>query len=369
MKKTIRRTIRILLYVVILFALYVIASIGHGTITDYQPEEAIKLDVDGGTAEKVVSDSVLTLLNWNVGFGGLGKECNFFYDSGGFFTSGGKMVRASRKVVEKNVEGALQTLQTHDVDFYLLQEVDVKSRRSYRINQHEKYQDVLPDYAATMAVNYKVGRVPIPLLQPWGPMGKVHSGLGTYSRFQPTEATRYQFPGNYSWPMSIFQLDRCFSLHRFPTAWGKDLVVINTHNSAYDDGSLKKQQMAYLQSFLIEEYEEKGNYVIVGGDWNQCPPNFKFDSFMDEGGEEAGIGYSQINIANDYVPDGWQWGYDPRIPSNRKVKDNYVKGETFITLIDFYLTSPNIQLLAVRGVNQDFEYSDHQPILLQVRLK
>ena len=85
-------------------------------------------------------------------------------------------------------------------------------------------------------------------------------------------------------------------------------MLINVHHSAYDaDGSLKRQEMAYLKELLLAEYK-KGHYVIVGGDWNQCPPYFPFDSFKP--GETAG--YQQLNIPSDYVPKDWLWAYDPR---------------------------------------------------------
>ncbi|NJM15622.1 MAG: hypothetical protein HC896_09855 [Bacteroidales bacterium] len=68
-------------------------------------------------------------------------------------------------------------------------------------------------------------------------------------------------------------LDRCFLLQRFGLSNGKQLVVINTHNSAYDDGTLRNLQMNYLKTILKNE-QASGNYIIVGGDWNQCPPGF-----------------------------------------------------------------------------------------------
>ncbi|MEO1436541.1 MAG: endonuclease/exonuclease/phosphatase family protein, partial [Bacteroidota bacterium] len=73
-------------------------------------------------------------------------------------------------------------------------------------------------------------------------------------------------------------------------------------------------------------------------------------------------------IANDYLPEGWLWAYDTTTPTNRKLADAYVKGETFTTLIDFYLVSPNVKIERVRTINQDFQYSDHQPVILYARL-
>ena len=45
-------------------------------------------------------------------------------------------------------------------------------------------------------------------------------------------------------------LDRCFLVNRYPVSNGNELLMINTHNSAYDDGSLRKQQMDFLKDFL-----------------------------------------------------------------------------------------------------------------------
>ena len=48
---------------------------------------------------------------------------------------------------------------------------------------------------------------------------------------------------------------------------------------------------------------------------------------------------------------------------------NVQKGKTFTTLIDFYLVSPNVEILEVKTIDLDFKYSDHQPISLKVKLK
>ncbi|MEM7105890.1 MAG: endonuclease/exonuclease/phosphatase family protein [Bacteroidota bacterium] len=365
MKKSLVFVFKLILAFIILAVLYVGITMLLGTINDFKPEEVIELEVEGKAAENVVSDTFLTFANWNVGYGGLGAESNFFYDAGGFLTDKGKMVRAKKEWVNKNIDGALDFIKNNQADFYLFQEVDRNSKRSYHINQYDKYLGILPGYASTYSVNYKVGRVPLPILQPWKVMGKMDSGLGTYTRFSPNQSTRFQFPGSYSWPTRIFQLDRCMAVHRFQTAFGKELIVINTHNSAYDDGSMKKQQMEYMKNLLIEEYE-KGNYVVVGGDWNQCPPYFKYDTFSKGAG---GKGYSQLNIDPEFLPADWIWAYDPVVPTNRKLTDTYVKEESFQTLIDYYLVSPNVEVVSVKGVDQDFQFSDHQPVMLKVRLK
>ncbi len=361
--KWIRLALRALLLFVLLIALYVGGTLLVGTLSDYQPDAVEPLVPFRESETTLHTDSIFTALIWNIGYGGLGRESDFFFDSGHYLTSGGHDVRPPREVVRKNVEGIVQTIRTHAADYYLLQEVDRHSRRSFFTNEFEAIAEALPGYAAFFATNYRVWRMPLPLAEPWNAYGRVESGLATCLKVQPYESFRYQLPGNFSWPTRIFQLDRCVSLHRIRTRFGPDLVVMNIHHSAYDDGALKQQQNDFLRKLAIGEYE-RGSFVLIGGDWNQCPPGFPFDKFMPGRTQ----GYTQLNLPADFMPEGWQWVHDPDTPTNRKVRHPYVPDSTFVTLIDFYLLSPNLEALEVRTIDLDFEYSDHQPVWLKARV-
>jgi endonuclease/exonuclease/phosphatase family metal-dependent hydrolase len=361
--KLLKTIFKLLGVLIVLFLLDIGIVLIHGTMTDYQPEAAIPLISTQKANENIIQDSIISLVIWNVGFGGLGKESDFFYDDGRFLTPGDKMIHTEKKYVEKNIQGATQFLKNTKADFFLLQEVDFDSDRSYNINQYEAYQKSLPNYSSYFAPNYQVGRVPVPVLHFWDVYGQTNSGLGSFSRYQPTEATRFQLPGAFDWPTNIFQLDRCLLVQRFKVKNNKELVVVNIHNSAYDKGGvMKEKQMDFLKDMLIKEYE-KGNYVIAGGDWNQCPPNFKFDSFR-----PSIDGYSQINIDVEFYPLDWQWVYDPRVPTNRKANNIYDTEKTFVTLIDFFLISPNLKAIMAKGISQGFDFSDHQPVYMEVEL-
>ncbi|MCB0547971.1 MAG: endonuclease/exonuclease/phosphatase family protein [Phaeodactylibacter sp.] len=363
--KRFRQGLRILGFLLALLLLYIGAVLAYGTYDDWEPPAVSALEPSQLSEKNPIRDSILSFVIWNLGYGGLGEESDFFYDHGNMFLSGGRMVRAPREYVEKNIAGDTLFVQTTRSDFFLFQEVDFSARRSYFINQFEKIGEQLPGYAAFFAPNYKVSRVPIPIMEPWRAYGKVLSGLATYSRYQPYESNRLQLPGSFPWPTRIFQLDRCVAVHRYRLANDKELVVMNVHNSAYDaDGALKRQQMAFLRELLLEEYEQKGNYIVVGGDWNQCPPYFRFDGFMPGNTQ----GYTQINIDPEFLPEDWKWAYDPTIPTNRKVRTPYVAGQSFITLIDFFLVSPNIRVRSVKGLDQQFRFSDHQPVWMEVEL-
>lgn len=360
-----KRLIGGLTVLLFLFLAYIGGVLAFGTVHDWEPEpvQAVESAQEGEIT--VIPDSTLSFIVWNLGYGGLGAESNFFYDSGNMLTTGGRMVRAPREKVEKNMQGIEAFLGRTKSDFFLFQEVDYQSKRSYYRPQFQQLLGLMPDYYAGYAPNYKVRYVPIPLLAPWKAYGPTNSGLATLTRFQPDTSLRYQLPGAFGWPTRIFQLDRCVALHRFPLGNGRDLVVMNIHLSAYDgDGALKTQQMAFLKELCTKEYEA-GNYVVVGGDWNLVPPFFSFDKFMPGNTQ----GYFQYNIEADFLPSDWLWVYDPRVPTNRKTRDAYQPGQTFVTLIDFYLISPNLQVESVKTLDLQFQFSDHQPVYMEVRLK
>ncbi len=348
MKKLLKGLLYVILFVAAVFAFL----IGYGTISDYKP--APEETVYTASNPDIISDSLeLNLMIWNIGYCGLSSDMDFFYD-------GGKNVFPPKEKVKENLKGVQNFISKHpEIDFWQFQEVDQSSRRSYHINEYSAIADKLPTYLSTFSKNYDVFFVPLPITKP---MGAVLSGLATYSKFVPVKSIRHSFPGNYSWPKGLFMLDRCFLVNRYKLSNGKELLMINTHNSAYDDGSLRKKQLAYLQNFLEAEYK-KGNYILVGGDWNQCPPNFvpHFNTnLMDN--------KNRMDIPDDYMKD-WTWAFQNVIPTNRRVNTPYHSKTTLTTVIDYFLLSPNIEKIELKAIQLNFTYSDHNPVYLKLKLK
>lgn len=346
------RFLRPLLYLLVFLAGAFILFLLYAWLDDYRPEETTLIAEDERAPLLPAADT-FNLLIWNIGYAGLDASMDFFYD-------GGKQMRPSEDGVIANLQGIVEILTPHrERDFILLQEVDRDSKRSYHHNQIEIIESHLHPSGAWFGQNYRVDFVPIPLKEP---MGKVNSGLLTLSRHAPSRVVRHSFPGNYGWPMSLFMLDRCFLVSRFPLQGGRELLVINTHNSAYDDGSLRKQQMAFLKDFLLSEYA-LGNYIVIGGDWNQSPyglpPELPLHRFDTE---------NLTYVEEGYPAPEWTWAYDPGLPTNRRVTTPYDRTSSLTTIIDYYLVSPNIEVLDVSTVDLDFRYSDHQPVALTVKL-
>lgn len=347
-----KKILKIILALILLIAVALALLIAYATLSDYKPD--LKTNVYQSEKPDILTDSLeINLFVWNIGYCGLSKDMDFFYD-------GGKRTRTTKEIVLSNVEQVkIFILQNDSIDFYLLQEVDKHSKRSYKTNQFDTLNFYLKNHLGQFAKNYDVWHVPLPFSNP---LGIVESGLATFTKYEPSASVRYSFEGNYAWPKGLFMLDRCFLVNRYPVDNGKELLVINTHNSAYDDGSLKKKQMQYLKAFLLEEYK-KGNYIIVGGDWNQSPGeldynyDYKFDT----------ISHSRID--KDYPATGWTWMFDNDVPTNRRLMTPYNSETSLTTVIDFYLISPNIEMIEVKTINLEFENSDHQPVLAKVKLK
>ncbi len=344
---------KIILLIGLLFGLYVVVNLIYASFTDYQPplSESIPVNIE----QTLLPDSSeFTFMIWNIGYAGLGAKDDFFYD-------GGKTVISSKENVEAYLSGIKKYLeQNSNTDFILLQEVDYCAKRSYRTNQLEAIASVLPQHSNSYARNYLVKFVPVPYLSP---MGGVDAGLGSFSRYALTETTRYQLPGEFPWPKRIYFLDRCILVQRTPLPNGKDLVVINIHNSAYDEtGELKRQEMAFIKDYLLKEYD-KGNYIVVGGDWNQSPPGFDKNTYTKRGDD-----YAPENIDAGKMPQGWQWVHDSSVPTNRNLKGPFNPETTSCTVIDFFLVSPNIEVLKVKTQDLQFEWSDHQPVSMKVKL-
>jgi endonuclease/exonuclease/phosphatase family metal-dependent hydrolase len=159
-------------------------------------------------------------------------------------------------------------------------------------------------------------------------------------------------------------LKRCILVMRYFLASGKELVIVNLHNSTYDKGgSLRKRELQKLHSFLFSEYA-RGNFVIAGGDWNTNPRGFRPESVI------SGDQSKKIDPVLDpeFLP-GWGFAFDPSVPSNRDVDMPYQKGKTQTTIIDFYVVSPNVEINTVRTISAGFRCSDHQPVIMKVTLK
>jgi len=342
-------TIKAFLLLATCFVLYVAGVIVYGMLTEQNFEDEIKLSKDAENIQSI-SDSTFEFISWNVGYLGLGEESDFFYD-------GGEDVISSKELVQKNMAGVIHFIEEHsEVDFFFLQEVDSFSWRSQKLDFFEQLEAMGNPDQFHYALNYASTFVPIPIFNPLGP---AFGGLFSMSKFPVQEAYRYDLRTESQWPKRMFFLKRCFLTQRIPLQ-EKDLILINIHNSAYDkSGEKKNKEMNHILEFAQMEFE-KGNYVVIGGDWNQTPPNYA--------PKDLSRGYLEHGFVGNEIPDAWQWVSDQTTPTNRKLDIPYDAGVSYTSVIDYYILSPNLRVDSVSVIDMQFKYSDHQPVYLKVTL-
>ena len=140
------------------------------------------------------------------------------------------------------------------------------------------------------------------------------------------------------------------------------LILINTHLEAYDDGQGKLDQSRELLKLAMDYYDQ-GNYVVVGGDWNQSFPGGEVYPPLSPDLWQAGL------LIEEDLPKGWSYLADNSTPSCRSNHKAYQEEDHQVYLIDGYLISPNLEGLSVKTLDYGFSHSDHNPVELKIRLK
>ena len=352
-----KKAIRVILIILLVLVLLIAAFFAFLTATQLNPEtEGAALTASTENADLTVAEGdTISVLSWNVGYAALGKESDFFMD-------GGEQTRPeSSSVIDKNLDGIYSQIAAQDADFTILQEVDSGSTRSYGVMETDFLADSL-GLPNAYTRNYKCPFVPFP----WPPLGKVSSGLFTLSNAEIGSAERVGLPVPFKWPISTANLKRCLLVTRIPLENSDhELVLVNLHLEAYDDGEGKAAQTKVLTEFLLKEYEA-GNYVIAGGDFNQTFPG-GLDSFPIK---DAELWTPGVLDASVLPGDGWQFAYDTVTPTCRLLNQPYDPADeaTQYYVIDGFILSPNVTLNTVETVDAGFEFSDHNPVLLNVAL-
>ena len=355
-----KKCLKILAVIILIPVLLFAGLIGVLSATEYKPAGMSEAEIIADSASRSPSSGVpLSLITWNIGYGGLGQASDFFMDGGHDTRS------ADKDTVSAYLDGQHALLADEMPDILLIQEIDADSTRTYHFDERPSFsvQSAAGEAAdASFALNYKTLYVPYPL----PPIGKVTSGLMTVSSFDTTENSRLSLPCPFSWPVRLANLKRCLLITRIPVGEaGKELVIINLHLEAYDDGSGKIAQTKVLTSLLESEYE-KGNYVIAGGDFNQIFPDSD-EVYPNEHPDLWAVGELDESI----LPEGFAYAYDMGTPTCRLLNQPYDPSDTANTqhyVIDGFIVSDNLSVDSVETLDEGFENSDHNPVKLTVTL-
>ncbi len=386
MKKYIKTTI---IVVVSLIAFLLVGVLGYGAyiLISYNRIGDQTLEVThNSTLETININEEYSCITYNLGFGAYSQDFTFFmdtgYDKNNQKTQGYYGKAKSKEEVLFNINGAIDSVLTADVDFIFFQEVDTNSTRSYHVNEYEMITKKFLNYDHSFAINFHSAYLPYPL---YDMHGKSNSGIATFSKYSIQEAYRkeYTIAKDLS---KLFDLDRCFSYSIVKVENGKNLYLVNSHMSAYDEGGkIRQKQLDELNAFLTMCAQNQ-DYVIVGGDFNHdlltYNPQFNYDKinnrafnmtlkspdwisfFFDENQKSPLVDNYQVIAA-----DNW--------PSCRNNDIEWDEEETFVCCVDGFIVSNNIEVLVNKNIKTGlgnkniagFAFSDHEPAYLSFKLK
>ena len=346
---------RLILTLLIIIIVAAVALVAWLWIAEYRPADTETVTATAGVKHDFVQiGETYQIVTLNVGYGGLDRDTDFFMDGGE------AVLPESQDKVEENIAGILSALYNQQADLVLLQEVDISSKRSYYIDQADTITRGL-SMGRAFAYNFKVPFVPFPI----PPIGKVESGLLTLSNLKVEKAQRVSLPNAHSWPVSLANLKRCLLVEYLPIDESdQTLVLINLHLEAYTSGELRQKQLDVLFD-LMEEELEKGNYVIAGGDFNASFPGAEDWYPL---AEDAA--WKPSDLSADDLPDGFSFAYDLSVPTCRSLDQIYLgdRREHTMYAIDGFIVSDNVKVNGTQTIDLNFQYSDHQPVVLDFTL-
>ena len=357
-KKLWRIPLCLLLALLVAVGAYVIYALAaYHRIPDEQ-----SLSVSGESVAGLTPGTELTLVSWNIGFGAYEADFSFFMD-------GGTQSWAwSEERLRANLDNIAQVLDQQNGDLLLLQEVDIDGTRSYHVNELEALTAAMGTArrcCSVFAVNYDSPFLILPFHQPHGAN---RAGMATFSAFPIAEARRRSLPVEEGLTRFL-DLDRCYSVSRIPVESGHELVLYNLHLSAYtSDGTIAMEQLRLLLEDMQAEYN-KGNWCIAGGDFNK--------DLLGDSAALFGVAGQGQTWAQPIPEETWS-GYDiapvapldeaDPVPSCRNADAPYHEGQYVLT-VDGFLVSANVGVVDSRVVDTQFQYSDHNPVLLRFMLR
>lgn len=357
MKKSIKK-------ILIFTGILVVALVGYGIYVFtawYRLPENLTLEVKRNVASTYSEESpglrtgvFYWAMTYDIGFGAYRSDYEFSFRA-----------RNEESVVAATCAMG-EIINNVSPDFVLLQEVDVDGTRSYHVDEMALINQFVKGYYYAYAQNYDS---PYWFFPPWQPYGANESGLATYSRAEITSAMRRSLPITEDLSRYI-DLDRCYSVSRIPVEAEngefKTLCVYNVHLSS--DGSnreVRESQLTMLYEDMTKDYR-RGDYVICGGNFSQDLKGSATET-VHEWAEP---------FSREDLPEGFYLAMDAARDTEDILQDTarranapYVEGETDTVTLDGFIISDNITVNFYTHMDWDYEFSNHEPAIMQFRLE
>lgn len=210
----------------------------------------------------------LKILNWNIQFFAGNKNNHFFFDNG-------KDTWPAEPILNDILQKTADIIIAENPDVILLQEVDDGAARTYYHDQLDQLLKLLPkEYQNhTSSFYWKSAFIPHPAI-----MGKVGMKISTISKYQISSATRHALSPitNQNWVIKQGNPRRAILQAELPVQGSNDFHILNTHLSAFAQGSDTMERQIKQVKTLMDNISEQGHGAILGGDFNLVPSQHAF---------------------------------------------------------------------------------------------
>lgn len=215
----------------------------------------------------------IKLLSWNVQFLAGRPNNNFFFD-------GGSDPWPSQQVVTETLTAVANIIRQENPDIILLQELDDGAERTDYQDQLQQLLIMLPEhYAAhTSSFYWRADYVPHSEL-----LGGVGMKMSIISKYSLEQARRYALPAINSNDIVTRQYNpkRAILGVSLPIEGGGRLSILNTHLSAYAQGTdTMARQIASVEK-VLKAHEARGNPVLLAGDFNLIPTDAAYQDLSE----------------------------------------------------------------------------------------
>lgn len=326
-----------------------------------QIEEEDFISADNAPILKV--GEKIKVLSWNIQFMAGNKNNKFFFD-------GGNDTWPSKKTVENTIKEVARIIKSENPDIILLQEVDDGSKRTHYSDQLKELLLLLPKSYSSHASSFywKTKFVPHPSI-----MGSVGMKLSTISKFKINKAFRHSLvsKSNDNFLVRHLSIKRAVSEVYLPLANGKNLHVLNTHLSAFANGSNTMELQVSKVDELLDKVERSGNYGFIGGDFNLIPPGKHFDLLPEKSKKYYNSKGTEIKVLFDKYK---------TVPSYEQLNGpDYMKWMTYTSKANKYPKADETidYFIFTKGVNFGKHYvrsedtlliSDHLPLITYITI-
>ena len=91
---------------------------------------------------------VITVMDWNLGYAGLGKDSDFVMDGGE------NLLPPNKETVETNIAGIINILKSNPAEFYFIQEISKPDMLNYGVDVLGKVRAALSTYSSYFTFDF-----------------------------------------------------------------------------------------------------------------------------------------------------------------------------------------------------------------------